>query len=716
MNFDDTEDALMAPVWDDILSPRSEPTENDNQEEEEEEEFDSNINNNNDVVGNNESIVNKTTIQQESVIPDMKIRNVAVASPSSAIVTDNTESITEDTNMNENLNNSRLIDQLVPDSNFNLINSLYSDTNNNKFLSESANDIKSLNDPLFDSNNYLINIRNDSQVNDTIQQDSTTNDNTSSTSKPRLLFKAPRLRRRPLSSNNDETIPTIKIDNPLFPNTKNDGNINDTDSKQDRNKNNLSGDNNIVDQIDQPLFELSISSSSKNISKNSSQNDEDQEEPLKTNDDKQNLLKAQISTESKEEEIASAQDMISANDFLHFTIEVINPIQVGELTSVHTEYTILSKCDTLNPSYNQVNRRYSDFRWLYRQLQNNHWGKIIPPPSEKQMVGRFKEDFIENRRLQLENMLIKIANDPLLQNDKDFHLFLQSSNFNSDSKTRDYYSGSHSINDNNDLSEIYISEIELFGMEDGTDIIKNGGFITNFINNNKSFLSFGSSTNLPKYDENDSFFIEKFDFFQNLKIELLNILKALETVDLQRSELTTLISDFAHSINELIDIEPTKKLKTLLSNFSIATLSIRDLLDKKSSNESDTLIFNLDEYIRIISSINATFNQRLKLGQYLVIIENDLKKTKAQLDKTNANNNNEKWKKINQEYKNLTIRNKKIKNAWNKIAITIKKELSNFEIQKFNEFKQTMETFLDKSIKSQKDCIEIWETFYHNNL
>jgi sorting nexin-1/2 len=122
-----------------------------------------------------------------------------------------------------------------------------------------------------------------------------------------------------------------------------------------------------------------------------------------------------------------------------FNISVGDPHKVGDLTSSHTEYSVTTK--TTSKGYRNsdftVSRRYRDFLWLYTQLHNNNPGVIIPPPPDKQAVGRFEADFVESRRAALERMLNKTAAHPILQHDGDLKLFLESDAFNVDIKNKE---------------------------------------------------------------------------------------------------------------------------------------------------------------------------------------------------------------------------------------------------------------------------------------
>lgn len=75
--------------------------------------------------------------------------------------------------------------------------------------------------------------------------------------------------------------------------------------------------------------------------------------------------------------------------------------------------------------------------WLYNTLHGNNPGVVVPPPPEKQAVGRFESNFVEGRRAALEKMLNKIAAHPTLQLDGDLKLFLESEAFNVDVKHKE---------------------------------------------------------------------------------------------------------------------------------------------------------------------------------------------------------------------------------------------------------------------------------------
>ncbi|KAL9188509.1 hypothetical protein ACHAXT_006887 [Thalassiosira profunda] len=78
----------------------------------------------------------------------------------------------------------------------------------------------------------------------------------------------------------------------------------------------------------------------------------------------------------------------------------------------------------LLPYATSVNRRYSDFSWLFDHLHKERPGAIVPPLPEKQQVSRFSDDFIEERRFHLEIFLRRVVCNPELKDTECLLVFL----------------------------------------------------------------------------------------------------------------------------------------------------------------------------------------------------------------------------------------------------------------------------------------------------
>ncbi|XP_077286975.1 sorting nexin 33-like protein SH3PX1 [Arctopsyche grandis] len=70
----------------------------------------------------------------------------------------------------------------------------------------------------------------------------------------------------------------------------------------------------------------------------------------------------------------------------------------------------------ITPSFNniQVSRRYKHFDWLHERLTEKFCLIPIPPLPDKQISGRYEEQFIEHRRIQLQEFIDWVCRHPVL--------------------------------------------------------------------------------------------------------------------------------------------------------------------------------------------------------------------------------------------------------------------------------------------------------------
>lgn len=120
-------------------------------------------------------------------------------------------------------------------------------------------------------------------------------------------------------------------------------------------------------------------------------------------------------------------------------ITVSDPVQHSEGMNKFTSYRVdvANNTNAENPNNNTqddmfrppnctaVLRRYSDFLWLYERLHKERAGSIVPPLPEKQAVSRFSQAFIEDRRVNLERFLRRIAVHPELYDANSLDTFLR---------------------------------------------------------------------------------------------------------------------------------------------------------------------------------------------------------------------------------------------------------------------------------------------------
>ncbi|KAF9084565.1 hypothetical protein BGX29_007669 [Mortierella sp. GBA35] len=98
-----------------------------------------------------------------------------------------------------------------------------------------------------------------------------------------------------------------------------------------------------------------------------------------------------------------------------FKVRVHDPETKRKMVGMQ-EYTLFQVTSTFTEGVSvTVERRYSQFEWLYEHLVNKFGAIIFPPLPEKQYSGRFSDEFIEKRRRALERFLNRLVRHPVLR-------------------------------------------------------------------------------------------------------------------------------------------------------------------------------------------------------------------------------------------------------------------------------------------------------------
>mmetsp|Transcript_4502 Transcript_4502/g.5326 ORF Transcript_4502/g.5326 Transcript_4502/m.5326 type:complete len:667 (-) Transcript_4502:674-2674(-) len=457
-----------------------------------------------------------------------------------------------------------------------------------------------------------------------------------------------------------------------------------TSNGNDESQNNNNNKDLLVQQLDAPLYDID------NGTKN---------EPRKLD---------QSGHKSSSNDDSNVANTVNVRSSLE--ISVGDPMKVGDITNAHIVYSIKTKNkkpdSQLFPQGSDtfiVSRRYKDFRWIYHQLQNNHPGKIIPPPPTKQTyIGRFNENFIENRRLSLEKMLNKISHSPSLQEDPDFIMFLVSEDFSNESKEREKLSGSGASLQNDEFLDNESNSSNTDPSNPITVGSNAGGFMSSIFSMSQ------------KIEEPDEYFTQKKEYIESLEHNLRVFYKSIELINTQRQEMAGLVDEISLTIDELASLEILKVTSDLLNAFSDVQLKLKENLDRINLQDQLTLGFTIEEYLRIIGSIKYVFESRSKIYQQYYNFNQEYIKKQAQLNKLNKKFKvqGDKASNLNFEVDKLKAKVQTFEKKFNLISETIKLELERFEFEKIDDFRNSVEIFIESSIESQKEAIELWETFY----
>jgi len=137
----------------------------------------------------------------------------------------------------------------------------------------------------------------------------------------------------------------------------------------------------------------------------------------------------EVNKEAKEEQKESPQESISSTSVIRAqrslgarTLRILSTEERKGRVAKHTVYII--ECDPKIPGVITVARRYNDFKWLRSVLCAQFPGLFVPPLPPSNVIGRFEDSFIEERRQDLERFLNRIEETKAFAEGQSFLMFL----------------------------------------------------------------------------------------------------------------------------------------------------------------------------------------------------------------------------------------------------------------------------------------------------
>ncbi|KAG2128542.1 Vps5 C terminal like-domain-containing protein [Suillus clintonianus] len=359
-----------------------------------------------------------------------------------------------------------------------------------------------------------------------------------------------------------------------------------------------------------------------------------------------------------------------------FVISVDDPQRVGDPIRAFTMYTVHTRTNSplFQKSIFSVLRRYSDFLWLYETLSTNNPGVVVPPVPEKSPFGRFDETFVQQRRLALEKCIQKIVNHPVLAKDPDLKLFLESDTFSLDIKHR----------------KAEISH-------------ERGGLMA----------SIGQTLAGPRFHETDEWFDKQRAYLDGLESQLRGLVKSIEVVAKQRSELAAATGEFATAITDLSLSDIGKQLEQSLAAMADVQHKAEEVQTIQSQQDIMTLLATADEYSRLINSVRLAFNSRMRTYTAWQNADSDVRRVKQNHERLRAQGRlpTDRMSHTVSQVSEAERRALDAKHEFDQCSKLIKSEMARFEQERVDDFKITLQSFLDGMISRQKELIATWENY-----
>ncbi|VDB90633.1 unnamed protein product [Peniophora sp. CBMAI 1063] len=402
--------------------------------------------------------------------------------------------------------------------------------------------------------------------------------------------------------------------------------------------------------------------------------DDDDDKPLRPRPIEKTTSETSLSGST--DDVAALQNGVSERKDQPpvFQITVSDPQKVGDPIRGYTMYTVHTKTSSplfAKPSFS-VLRRYSDFLWLYETLVANNPGVVVPPVPEKNTFGRFDEEFVQARRRGLESCVCKMANHEVLSRDKDLKLFLESDTFSLDIKHR--------------KAEVANSQ---------------GGVLS----------SISSTLAGPRFVENDEWFDRQKMHLDTLETQLRGLIKAIDFVARQRSELAAQNALFAQTLTDLSTSDIGASLSHSIGALAEIEARAEKLEAAQASADATSIMAVAEEYVRLIGSVRMAFNARIRVYHAWQAAEQEARRVHREHERNRAAG------RIAQDRiphaLNLVAdadrRAHEAQTHFQSVSLLVKREAGRFERERVADFRAGLEKLLDGMIVRTRERIAMRE-------
>ncbi|XP_068427648.1 sorting nexin-1-like [Clinocottus analis] len=383
----------------------------------------------------------------------------------------------------------------------------------------------------------------------------------------------------------------------------------------------------------------------------------------------------------------SMEQLEEDTDSFDVDVAVTNPEKVGDGMNAYVAFKVSTRTSLamFRSKVFSVRRRYSDFLGLYEKLsvkQSLH-GCIIPPPPEKSVVGMTKMkvgmddpssvEFVERRRAALERYLQRIVSHPSLLQDPDVREFL---------------------------------EREELPRAVSTQALSGAGFLKMI---NKASDAVNKMT--IKMNESDTWFEDKFQEVENEEQQLRKLQAVVDSLVNHRKELCGSTAVFAKSMAMLGNSEDNTALSRALSQLAEVEDKMEQLHQEQAA--SDFFIFAelLADYIRLLGAMRGCFDQRVRAWQRWQEAQSTLQKKREAEAKLLWANKPDKLQQAKDDITEWEARVTQYERDFDRIGMTVRKEVLRFEKEKAKDFRSQLVKYLDAMLQSQQRLVKFWEAF-----
>jgi len=275
-----------------------------------------------------------------------------------------------------------------------------------------------------------------------------------------------------------------------------------------------------------------------------------------------------------------------------YIVSVENPRKVGD-KNAYVSYTVKVTRRAENTT-TIVDRRYSDFDWLWEHLKYAHPSCVVPQIPEKSLSGNFEEGLMAFRARELTRFLQRVLAHPLMSTDDAVQIFITATE-------------------------------EEFAARRKEGLPKEGWFAS---------LKRAASTAMGAQEDPDPWFKEKADDVLSREILLTQLLQTVQRMIMQYQALSKVLASHVSTLRDFMTGLDTMALKDVFEADCQALGHTKELVDDMVCQLSVTVNGNILDYIHELQAINSLIERRVPLVRAYVAAskEGDASEAQSQLD------------------------------------------------------------------------------------
>jgi len=194
---------------------------------------------------------------------------------------------------------------------------------------------------------------------------------------------------------------------------------------------------------------------------------------------------------------------------------------------------------------------------------------------------------------------------------------------------------------------------------------------------------------------------------------LRSLVKVIEVVAKQRSELITSIAEFADAVTVLGSSDLSQQLSNSLTVMADVERQSKELLEEQSKQDLESISGTVEEYLRIIASVRHAFSSRIKLFYAWKSAETEMARVRNMHEKTLRQRGLDRQTIIplQREIELAESRAQDSRTEYDDVTRLIKLEVARFEHERIVDFKNSLDLYLEGVIRSQTEIINAWEQY-----